>query len=160
MIGVISDTHGLVRPEVFEILKGSELIIHAGDIGGQEVIDALRTIAPVVAVRGNNDTASWAEEFPVDHIVKHGTHLFYVVHELSKLKDNPKEKHFSAVIFGHSHRPLLERRDGVLYLNPGSAGRRRFSLPISLAKLFSNPAGLKAELVEIPHYPKPARRGS
>ncbi len=151
MIGVIADTHGLVRPEVVEILKGSELIIHAGDIGGPEVIDALRGVAPVVAVRGNNDTTAWAKAFPVNSIVEHDTHRLYVIHELSKLTVNPKEKQFSAVISGHSHRPVVECREGVLFLNPGSAGPRRFSLPISLAKLFSTRDGLKAELVEIPH---------
>ena len=135
MIGVISDTHGLVRPEVLEIFKGVKLIIHAGDIGGVKVLNALETIAPVKAVRGNNDRDSWADHIPHDQVIEYGSHLFYVLHELGHLDLDPAAAEFSAVIYGHSRRPLAETKKDVLYLNPGSAGPRRFSLPISIARL-------------------------
>ncbi len=149
MIGVISDTHGLVRPQVLEILKGAELIIHAGDIGNQHVLQTLETIAPVMAVRGNNDRDPWAERLPLTHVVEHGSHFFYVLHELDTLDLDPAASEFSAVIFGHSHRPSAEIRKGVLYLNPGSAGPRRFTLPIAVARLHITKAGLTPEIIEL-----------
>jgi len=149
LIGVISDTHGLVRPEVLEILKGVDLIIHAGDIGGAEVLNALETIAPVKAVRGNNDREPWADHIPHDHVIEYGAYLFYVLHELEHLDLDPAAAEFSAVIYGHSHRPLAETKNGVLYLNPGSAGPRRFSLPIALAKLHTTRRGLVPEIIGI-----------
>lgn len=147
MIGVISDTHGLVRPELFDILKGVELIIHAGDIGGPEVLNALETIAPVKAVRGNIDRDQWADHIPHDLVIEYGSHRFYVLHELGLLDLDPAAAEFSAVISGHSHRPLAETKNGVLYLNPGSAGPRRFSLPIALAKLYTTKTGLVQEII-------------
>jgi hypothetical protein len=149
MIGVISDTHGLVRPEVLEIFKRVDLIIHAGDIGGVEVLNALETIAPVKAVRGNNDRASWADHIPHDQVIEYGSHLFYVLHELGHLDLDPAAAEFSAVIYGHSHRPLAETRKDVLYLNPGSAGPRRFSLPISITRLHIEKSRLTPELIDL-----------
>ncbi len=149
MIGVISDTHGLIRPEVFEMFKGVDLIIHAGDIGGVEVLSALETIAPVKAVRGNNDRDSWADHIPHDQVIEYGSHLFYVLHEVGHLDLDPVAAEFSAVIYGHSHRPLAETKNGVLYLNPGSAGPRRFSLPISLARLHIEKSRLTPKLIDL-----------
>ena len=149
MIGVISDTHGLVRPEVLEIFKGAELIIHAGDIGGPKVLEILSAIAPVKAVRGNNDRDAWADHLPHDQVIEHDSYLFYVLHELEHLDLDPVAAEISTVIYGHSHRPLAETRKDVLYLNPGSAGPRRFSLPIALAKLHLTQSGLVPEIIEI-----------
>ena len=149
MIGVISDTHGLVRPEVLEIFKGVDLIIHAGDIGGVEVLNALETIAPVRAVCGNNDRDSWADHIPHEQVIEYGSHLFYVLHELGHLDLDPASAEFSAVIYGHSHRPLAETKKDVLYLNPGSAGPRRFSLPISIARLHIDKLRLTPELIDL-----------
>jgi putative phosphoesterase len=149
MIGVISDTHGLVRPEVLEVLKGFDLIIHVGDIGGVEVLNVLETIAPVKAVRGNNDRDSWADHIPHDQVIEYGSCLFYVLHELEHLDLDPAAAEFSAVIYGHSHRPLAENKNKVLYLNPGSAGPRRFSLPISIARLHIEKSRLTPELIDL-----------
>lgn len=151
MIGVISDTHGLVRPEVLEIFKGVALIIHAGDIGGRAVLETLETIAPVMAVRGNNDRESWSDHIPHSQVIEHGSSLIYVLHELAHLDRDPGVANFSVVIYGHSHRPLIETKKGVLYLNPGSAGPRRFSLPIAIAKLHITQVGLVPEIIELPH---------
>jgi len=149
MIGVISDTHGLVRPKVLEILKGVDLINPAGDIGGIEVLNTLETIAPVKVVRGNNDRDSWADHIPHDQVIEYGSHLLYVLHELEHLDLDPAAAEFSAVIYGHSHRPLAETKKNVLYLNPGSAGPRRFSLPISIARLHIEKFRLTSELIDL-----------
>ena len=149
MIGIISDTHGLVRPQVIAALTGAELIIHAGDIGSPEVLKTLEAIAPVVAVRGNNDQDPWAAKIPLTNVVEHQSYVLYVVHELDHLDLDPVAAEFSAVIFGHSHRASAERRKGVLYLNPGSAGPRRFTLPISVARLHLTDTGLTPEIIEI-----------
>ena len=148
-IGVISDTHGLVRAEALESLQGSDLIIHAGDIGKPEVLEILRTIAPVYAVRGNNDREPWAKDLPQTEVVEIDSHFLYVLHELEHIDLDPVAAQFSAVIFGHSHRPLAEYRKGVLYLNPGSAGPRRFHLPIALARLHIQKTNLVHEIVEL-----------
>ena len=135
VIGVISDTHGLLRPEALELLRGSEHIIHAGDIGSPEIIPALEQIAPVTAIRGNVDMQPWTRRFPETEVVElSGVHI-YVIHDLNALDLNPKAAGFAAVISGHSHKPKQEIKDGVLYFNPGSAGPRRFTLPISVGKL-------------------------
>ena len=149
MIGIISDTHGLVRPQIIAALTGAELIIHAGDIGSPGVLKSLEAIAPVIAVRGNNDQDPWAEKIPLTNVVEHQSYCFYVVHELDHLDVDPVASEFSAVIFGHSHRPSAERRKGILYLNPGSAGPRRFTLPISVACLHLTETGLTPEIIEI-----------
>ena len=148
-IGVISDTHGLVRSEAIEALRNSDVILHAGDIGDPTVIETLRTIAPVVAVRGNNDKDSWAKTFPLTEVVEVASQSMYLLHELEHLDLDPGAAQFSAVIFGHSHRPLAEYRRGVLYLNPGSAGPRRFNLPVAVARLYVHNATIDYEIVEL-----------
>lgn len=149
VVGVISDTHGLVRPEAVEALAGSELVVHAGDIGGPEVLDRLRAVAPVVAVRGNNDTGPWASALRETEIVEVGGCRLYVLHELGKLALDPLTARLDAIIAGHSHRPRIETKHGVLYLNPGSAGPRRFRLPIAVARLRIRRGRVDAEIVEL-----------
>jgi putative phosphoesterase len=134
-VGVISDTHGLLRPEALEALAGVDLIVHAGDIGAAEIIDALRRIAPVHAIRGNVDRGFWADEFSPTEIVAVDGESLYVLHDLNTLDLDPAAAGFRVVISGHSHDPAVSERRGVVYLNPGSAGPRRFRLPISLARM-------------------------
>jgi putative phosphoesterase len=147
-VGVISDTHGLIRPAALKALRGSDLILHAGDIGSADVLDALREIAPVTAIRGNNDTDAWARRIPevIDVRIEQTT-----IHMLHSLKDLAAQGSASAdvVISGHSHKPSTERRDQVLYLNPGSAGPRRFKLPVSVALLSIDGARVRARIVEL-----------
>jgi uncharacterized protein len=134
-LGVISDTHGLLRPNVPALLAGVDLIVHAGDVGAPEILQALREIAPTVAVRGNVDTEPWCTALPETDVVKAGEIELYVVHDIAQLKFDPKRAGYRAVIYGHSHRASIQERDGVLYLNPGAAGPRRFNLSPSLAKV-------------------------
>src|SRR5256886_13746964 len=134
-IGVISDTPGLVRPAALRALAGADLIVHAGDVGAPEVLDALRAVAPVVAVRGNNDRGRWATALAETEVVERGGRAIYVLHDLHELDLDPRAAGFDAVITRHSHQPRIERRDGVLYLNPGSAGPRRFRLPVCVPRL-------------------------
>ena len=134
-VGVVSDTHGLLRPEAVAALRGSELIVHGGDIGGPDVLAALRDIAPVVAVRGNNDTGAWADAVAERETVTCGAVSIYVLHDLHELGLDPAASGHRVVVSGHSHKPHVEERGGVLYLNPGSAGPRRFRLPVALAVL-------------------------
>lgn len=148
-IGVISDTHGLLRPQALAALAGSELILHAGDIGSPEVLSALQALAPVVAVRGNNDTAPWAQALPETSIVEAGGRRFHLLHDLKTLALDPLAAGFDAVVSGHSHKPLIEQREGLLYLNPGSAGPRRFQLPITLARLRVRDGRIDAELLHL-----------
>ena len=133
--GLISDTHGLLRPEAVRALVGSDLIIHAGDVGAPEILDALRKLAPVVAVRGNVDTATWAMELPATAVAEVGGTLIYVLHDLNSLDIDPFVAGFAVVVSGHSHQPARFERGGVLFVNPGSAGRRRFKLPVTVARL-------------------------
>ncbi len=149
LIGVISDTHGLLRPEALKVLSGVELIIHAGDIGNPRILAELARIAPVHAVRGNTDRAGWAVDLPLTRVVEVGDVHFYVLHELFCLDLDPAAAGFAAVIFGHSHHPHLERKNGVLYLNPGSAGPRRFTLPVTLARIKVQGVSLHPEMVEL-----------
>ena len=149
IIGVISDTHGLLRPEVLEIFKGVSLILHAGDIGTPEVLDDLRSIASVVAIRGNNDTGAWAKQIPETQTVHAGAVSLYMLHNLKELKLQPSDEDLAAVVSGHSHKPSITHRGGVLFLNPGSAGPRRFKLPISVARLIVRGSAVQAELVEL-----------
>ncbi len=149
LIGVISDTHGLIRPEALEALRGSELIIHAGDIGGSRVLDALRTIAPVVAVRGNTDADGWADALPWTEVVEVGNTLLYVIHELEKIDLDPAAAGFGAVICGHSHRPSVGSLNGVPVINPGSTGPRRFKLPVSVAILRLKDGLLEPIMIEL-----------
>ena len=134
-VGVISDTHGLLRSEATDALKGSDLIVHAGDVGGTDILEQLRTIAPTFAGRGNVDTGAWAKALPITAVVDVGQLQLYVLHDLATLDLDPRAAGFAAVISGHSHRPSAEVRHGVLYLNPGSVGPRRFTLPIAMARL-------------------------
>lgn len=134
-IGLISDTHGLIREEALAFLWGCDQIIHAGDIGGPEILDALENIAPVVAVRGNNDKAGWTSKLPEVLQLQLGSKSVYVLHDMARLDIEPLPDGISVVICGHSHRPIVQRRDGVTYINPGSAGPRRFNLPISVGEL-------------------------
>jgi putative phosphoesterase len=131
-IGLISDTHGLLRAEAVDVLRGSDFIVHAGDIG-EGVLEPLSTIAPVTAVRGNNDRAPWAERLGETERLRFGEITLHVLHDLAELAIDPKAAGVDVVVTGHSHRPKIEHRDGVLYVNPGSAGPRRFSLPVSVA---------------------------
>ena len=135
IIGVISDTHGLLRPEAVELLRGSEHIIHAGDIGAPEIVGELEKISPVTAICGNVDTEAWARRFAKTEVVELGGLFLYVIHDANALDLNPKAAGFAAVISGHSHKPKQEVKDGVLYFNPGSAGPRRFKLPISVGRI-------------------------
>ena len=134
-IGLISDTHGLLRPEALQALRGSDLIIHAGDVGDPSILEALANIAPVVAVRGNVDTADWAESLPETTVAEAAGVNIYVLHDVKALDLDPRASEFDIVVSGHSHKPSRSERNGVLYINPGSAGPRRFSLPITIAHL-------------------------
>ena len=134
-IGVISDTHGVIRPEAREALRDSDLIIHCGDIGDPSVLKTLRTIAPVRAIRGNNDHDAWADRLPERDLIKIKCELIYVIHNLAELELDLGASGVTAVVSGHSHMPVVERRGGVLFLNPGSAGPRRFKLPVTVATL-------------------------
>lgn len=147
IIGVVSDTHGLLRSDAMTNLGGSELIVHAGDIGNHEILDELRHIAQVVAVRGNSDKAAWAKTLPKNEVVQIGGLHLYVLHDVQELDLDPVAAGFKAVIAGHSHRSSIRRKDGVLYLNPGSAGPRRFNLPVTLARLYIRNGNLDAEIV-------------
>jgi putative phosphoesterase len=149
LIGVISDTHGLLRPQALAALEGVELIIHAGDIGDPRILKKLERLAPVHAVRGNTDRGDWAAHLPQSRVVEVGGVLLYVLHELFCLDLDPAAAGLAAVIFGHTHSPRLERQNGVLFLNPGSAGPRRFTLPVTLARIKLQGISLHPELVEL-----------
>ena len=148
-IGVISDTHNLLRLEADKALQNSELIIHAGDIGNQQILNELKKIAPVVAVRGNSDNFEWCETLPVDLTISVGEIEIFIIHNLKDLVVENLSRKTKVIITGHSHKPLIEEKKGVIYLNPGSAGRRRFKLPTSLAKLYIEEKVVKAEIIEL-----------
>jgi putative phosphoesterase len=148
LIGVISDTHGLVRPQALDALAAVDMILHAGDVGNAAVLYTLREIAPVVAVRGNNDRGEWAESLPDWEVVEIGPVSIYMLHDLKEIDISPAGE-FQVVVSGHSHKPVVEERRGVLYVNPGSAGPRRFSLPVSLAHLTVEGDVVKAKLIEL-----------
>ena len=135
MIGLISDTHGLLRPEALGALDGSDLIIHAGDVGAPEILEQLRRLAPVVAVKGNVDTDAWCADLPETAVADAGSSLVYVLHDLKALDLKPAAAGIAMVVSGHSHKPVCEERGGVLYVNPGSAGPRRFNLPVTVARV-------------------------
>jgi putative phosphoesterase len=149
VVGVISDTHGLLRPEALDALRGSDMIIHAGDVGKPEVIDRLGEVAPTHVVRGNVDKESWAAALPMTELVELGEHRLFVLHDISELDVDPVAAGFAAVVFGHSHRPSIETRSGILFLNPGSAGPRRFKLPITIARVKMSGQRLRADIVEL-----------
>ena len=148
-VGLISDTHGLLRPEAKTFLRGCDHIVHGGDIGSQEVLQELTAIAPVTAVRGNNDKGSWAKTLPTAELVKFEELLVYVVHDLTQLDIEPQAAGVNVVVSGHSHQPLIQRRNGVLYVNPGSAGPRRFKLPVAVAELNIELKSVKSRIVEL-----------
>jgi putative phosphoesterase len=148
-VGLIADTHGLLRPEAMEALRGSDLVIHAGDIGDPAILKRLSQIAPVTAVRGNNDKAGWASHLPHTDLIRVGTAFIYVIHDLAELDLDPAAAGCSVVVSGHSHRPKQEWRDGVLFVNPGSAGPRRFSLPVALGYLLVSAERVDAGLIEL-----------
>ena len=148
-IGVISDTHGLLRPEALEALRGSDAIIHAGDVGDPAILEQLQKIAPVTAIRGNIDTAPWAKALPQTDVLEAGKNAIYVIHNIKELDLNPRAASFTAMIFGHTHQPLIESKNGVLFFNPGSAGPRRFKLPISVGRLTVKNEELQAEIIDL-----------
>jgi uncharacterized protein len=148
-VGIISDTHSLLRPEAIEALKGSDLIVHAGDIGSIEIIDALSEMAPVFAVRGNVDKGEWATQFPQEEMVEVAGKYLYVLHNVNDIHLDPVAAGFDVVISGHSHKPSIGKRRGVLFVNPGSAGPRRFTLPIAIAKLNVTSQEIEASIHEL-----------
>lgn len=148
-VGLISDTHGLLRPEALDFLRGSDHIIHAGDITGPEILPPLAAIAPLTVVRGNNDRGAWARDIPETAILRLGQVAIYVIHDLKELTLDPAREGMRVVVSGHSHKPLCSERGGVLYVNPGSAGRRRFTLPISIGELLVDGEDVKARLVTL-----------
>lgn len=149
IMGLISDTHGLLRPQVLQVLERADRILHAGDIGSPAVLEGLQRLAPVTFVRGNTDHGAWAERLPLTAEVESCGHCLHLLHILADLQLDPRAAGFAAVIYGHSHVPSIEERDGVLYVNPGSAGPRRLRLPVSLGLLHIERAGLRAELVTL-----------
>jgi hypothetical protein len=149
IIGVISDTHGLLRPEAVEAVRGSDRILHAGDVGAPEILKALAKIAPVTAICGNVDTAPWARALLPTEAVDIGGVSIFILHDLGQLDLDPKAAGFRVVVYGHSHKPKIEEKNGVLYFNPGSAGPRRFNLPVSVGKLIVDEGKVRAEFVEL-----------
>ena len=148
-IGLISDTHSLLRAEALDAMRGSSFIVHAGDIGNFEVIDHLSRIAPVTAVRGNNDKGAWAAGLHETEVLEVGEVFIYILHDLAELDVDPAAAGFHAVVSGHSHRPAISERDGVLYINPGSAGPRRFTLPVSVGHLVIDGTSVSPQLVTL-----------
>lgn len=149
LVGVISDTHGLLRPEALEALQGSEHIIHAGDVGAPEILEQLALIAPVTAIRGNVDKGAWARKLPETEVVEIAGVSIYVLHDRAKLDLKPEAAGFSVVVYGHSHVPKQETRHGVLYFNPGSGGPHRFKLPVSVGKLTIGKGKVRGEIIPI-----------
>jgi uncharacterized protein len=148
-VGLISDTHGLLRPEARKFLQGSDCIVHAGDIGNPGILEELSAIAPVTAVRGNNDRGSWAEQLPETEFLRVGEVFVYVIHDIAELDIDPTAAGVRVVVSGHSHKPVVDERDGVHYVNPGSAGPRRFKLPIAVGELTVTGRLVSARTVEL-----------
>jgi len=148
-LGIISDTHGLLRPQAIAALRGCDAIIHAGDVGAPSVLEELRELAPLFVVRGNVDRDAWADNLPPTELIEMGGRSLYVLHDLADLNLDPPTAEFHAVIFGHTHRPLIEWRQDVLYLNPGSAGPRRFNLPITVAQLRLRDGALEPRIMNL-----------
>lgn len=151
IIGLISDTHGLMRPEALAALRGSDLIIHAGDAGEPEILEQLRAVAPLVVVRGNVDKGAWADRLPLTAVVETSSARIYVLHDIQQLDLDPAAAKLGIVVSGHSHKPGHTKRSGVLYLNPGSAGPRRFRLPITVARLDLRPSPWSFDLIHLSH---------
>jgi len=150
LLGLISDTHNLLRPEAAAALAGVDQILHAGDIGEQSILEALNKIAPTTAIRGNTDTGPWSKQLPETDAIELAGMTLYLIHDLSRLDLKPEAAGIAGVIYGHSHQPKIEEINGVLYINPGSAGPRRFNLPITIGKLEIKKGKLKAEIIELP----------
>ncbi|MGJ7607233.1 metallophosphoesterase family protein [Variovorax sp. LT1R20] len=148
-IGLISDTHGLLRPEATAFLQGSDFIVHGGDIGNAGILEALAAIAPLTVVRGNNDREPWADGIAEMEFLKVGSVVIYAIHDLSQIDIDPAGAGVRVVVSGHSHKPKVEERGGVLYVNPGSAGPRRFKLPIAVAELIVDGDAVSARIVEL-----------
>jgi uncharacterized protein len=148
-LAVLSDTHGLLRPEVLPAIAGVDHILHAGDVGDPAILDTLRAVAPVTAIRGNIDTVGPCAALPPTEALELGGHFIYMLHAIGGLDLDPKAAGIDLVIYGHSHKPLIERRKGILYLNPGSCGPRRFSLPISLAIVQLEANTIEARIIEL-----------
>lgn len=149
LIGIISDTHNLLRLEAVNALKGSDIIIHAGDIGSSEIIDRLKNIAPVYAVRGNTDRSPWGDTLPTTDIIEISGKFLYVLHNIHEIDVAPVAAGFDAVISGHSHKPNIENKNGVFFINPGSAGPRRFSLPVTIARLQIVGESISCDIIEL-----------
>jgi putative phosphoesterase len=147
-VGCVSDTHGLVRPEALAALAGVELIVHAGDVGSPEVLERLREVAPVVAIRGNNDSGAWAKRLPETDVVEVAGRSLFLIHDVNELDLDPSAAGIDVVVSGHSHRPRVETRGGVVFVNPGSIGPRRFTLPVALALLHIS-VRVRAKIVEL-----------
>jgi len=148
-VGVISDTHGLLRPEAVQALGGVDRILHGGDVGAPEILKELETIAPVTAVRGNVDGGSWARKLPLSEVIEVEGVSIYILHILENLDLKPEVAGFKVVVYGHSHVPKIEEKNGVLYFNPGSAGPRRFKLPVTVGRLRIDRGKVKAEIVKL-----------
>jgi uncharacterized protein len=148
-VGVISDTHGLLRPEALAALRGADYVIHAGDIGDPAILTQLGAIAPVTAVRGNVDLEPWVQKIPVSNVLEIGNAGIYVLHNFNELDLNPKAAGFAAVVSGHTHQPKQDWRDGVLYFNPGSAGPRRFKLPVTVGRLRVQGMKIESEVIDL-----------
>lgn len=159
VVGLISDTHGLLRPEALEALAGAHHIVHAGDIGEPSILEALEAIAPLTAIKGNNDTASWTRRLRATQTIELAGATLHVVHDLAEIALDPARRGIDAVISGHSHRPKVERRGGVLYVNPGSAGPRRFTLPVSVGRMSIAKGAVEAQILEL-RVAAPRRRSS
>jgi putative phosphoesterase len=149
VLGVISDTHGLLRPEAVEALRGVDRILHGGDVGAPEILKELETIAPVTAVRGNVDGGSWARKLPLSEVIEVDGISIYMLHILEKLDLKPEAAGLRAVVYGHSHVPKIEEKNGVLYLNTGSAGPQRFKLPVTVGRLIVENDTLRSEIIEL-----------
>jgi putative phosphoesterase len=149
IVGVISDTHGLLRPEALVALRGSDYIVHAGDVGDLRILDKLETVAPVTVVRGNVDHGVWAQKIPTTNVLEIGEISIYVLHSLQELDLKPDAAKFAVVVYGHSHVPKQEMKNGVLYFNPGSAGPKRFNLPVSVGRLIVTDGKIESEIVNL-----------
>jgi putative phosphoesterase len=147
-VGLVSDTHGLLRPEARTFAAGCDYIIHGGDIGSAAILEQLSAMAPLIAVKGNNDRQSWAAHLPETEMIRVAGVFFYVIHDLSQLDIEPRAAGVHVIVSGHSHKPLIEQRDGILYINPGSCGPRRFKLPISVAEILVEGTKVKARTLE------------
>ena len=148
-VGLVSDTHGLLRPEVRAFLVGCDYIVHGGDVGAAGILEQLAAMAPLIAVRGNNDTQPWAARLRETELIRVGNVFVYVIHDLARLDIEPGAAGVRVIVSGHSHKPLVRERDGVLYVNPGSCGPRRFKLPISVGELMVSGSGVRARTLDL-----------